>query len=126
MLAPERDRPRPSIPFQLGILPFAGRHFTVQIVHHPRRSIALYRIEKDWYPVAEQFQKAPDKKQTAQSRKILQDYTKLPEAVASTVPLPTYNFDIRAGDLDTWVKVLKDIGDFNGQVDTKKLVLSAR
>jgi len=62
----------------------------------------------------------------AESRKVLQDYTKLPEAVASTVPLPTYNFDIRAGDLDMWVKVLKDIGDFNGQVDTKKLVLSAR
>ena len=62
----------------------------------------------------------------AEARKVLQDYTKLPEAVASTVPLPTYNFDIRAGDLDTWVKVLKDIGDFNGQVDTKKLVLSAR
>jgi len=60
----------------------------------------------------------------AEARKILQDYTKLPEAVASTVPLPTYNFDLRTGDLDIWVKVLKDIGDFAGQVDTKKLVLS--
>jgi NitT/TauT family transport system substrate-binding protein len=60
----------------------------------------------------------------AEARKILQGYTNLPEAVASTVPLPTYNFDIRTGDLDTWVKVLKDIGDFNGQVDTRKLVLS--
>ncbi len=58
-----------------------------------------------------------------EARRILQEYTKLPEAVASTVPLPTYNFDIRAGDLDTWVKVLKDIGEFNGQVDTRKLVL---
>jgi NitT/TauT family transport system substrate-binding protein len=60
----------------------------------------------------------------AEARKILQGYTNLPEAVAATVPLPTYNFDIRTGDLDTWVKVLKDIGDFNGQVDTRKLVLS--
>lgn len=60
-----------------------------------------------------------------EARRILQDYTKLPEAVASTVPLPTYNFDIRAGDLDIWVKVLKDIGEFNGQVDTRKLVLPA-
>jgi NitT/TauT family transport system substrate-binding protein len=59
-----------------------------------------------------------------ESRKILQQYTNLPEAVASTVPLPTYNFDIRAGDLDIWVKVLKDIGEFNGQVDTRKLVLA--
>ena len=61
----------------------------------------------------------------AEARRILQEYTKLPEAVASTVPLPTYNFDVRAGDLDKWVQVLKDIGEFNGQVDTKKLVMSA-
>jgi ABC-type nitrate/sulfonate/bicarbonate transport system substrate-binding protein len=61
----------------------------------------------------------------AEARKILQGYTNLPDPVAASVPLPTYNFDIRSGDLDTWVKVLKDIGDFNGQVDTRKLVLSA-
>ena len=61
----------------------------------------------------------------AEARRILQEYTRLPEAVASTVPLPTYNFDIRAGDLDTWVKVLRDIGEFNGQVDTRKLVMAA-
>jgi NitT/TauT family transport system substrate-binding protein len=60
-----------------------------------------------------------------EARRILQEYTKLPEAVASTVPLPTYNFDIRTGDLDIWVKVLRDIGEFNGQVDTRKLVLPA-
>ena len=60
-----------------------------------------------------------------EARRILQEYTKLPEAVASTVPLPTYNFDIRVGDLDIWVKVLKDIGEFNGQVDTRTLVLPA-
>ena len=60
-----------------------------------------------------------------EARRILQEYTKLPEAVASSVPLPAYNFDVRAGDLDAWVKVLKDIGEFNGQVDTRKLVLSA-
>jgi ABC-type nitrate/sulfonate/bicarbonate transport system substrate-binding protein len=59
-----------------------------------------------------------------QARTILQQYTNLPQAVAATVPLPTYNFDIRPGDLDTWVKVLKDIGDFNGQVNTSKLVLA--
>ena len=45
--------------------------------------------------------------------------------MASSVPLPTYNFDVRVGDLDRWVQVLKDSGEFNGQVDTKKLVMSA-
>lgn len=58
-----------------------------------------------------------------EARRILQQYTNLPEAVASSVPLPTYNFDIRAGDLDIWVKVLKDIGEFGGRVDTRTLVL---
>ena len=60
-----------------------------------------------------------------EARRILQEYTELPPAVASAVPLPTYNFDIRADDLDVWVKVLKDIGEFEGKVDTSKLVLSA-
>ena len=60
-----------------------------------------------------------------EARRTLQEYTKLPPAVASTVPLPTYNFDVKQADLDSWVKVLRDIGEFNGQVDTKKLVLSA-
>jgi ABC-type nitrate/sulfonate/bicarbonate transport system substrate-binding protein len=59
-----------------------------------------------------------------EARQVLQEYTKLPAAVASTVPLPTYNFEVKQADLDTWVKVLKEIGEFNGQVDTKKFVLS--
>ena len=35
--------------------------------------LALYRIEKDWYPIAEQFQKATDKKQVGHVRKVLQE-----------------------------------------------------
>lgn len=35
--------------------------------------LALFRIEKDWYPVAEQLLQATDRKQTNQSRKILQE-----------------------------------------------------
>jgi len=57
------------------------------------------------------------------ARQILQGYTNLPAPVASSVPLPTYDFDIRRQDLDKWVKVLRDIGQFNGNVDTKKLIL---
>ena len=47
----------------------------------------------------------------------------MPAPVANSVPLPTYNFDIRTQDLTQWVQVLKDIGQFNGNVDTDKLVL---
>lgn len=58
-----------------------------------------------------------------QARTVLQGYTNLPAPVASTVPLPTYDFNIRTGDLNIWVKALKFLGQLNGHVDTKKLVL---
>jgi ABC-type nitrate/sulfonate/bicarbonate transport system substrate-binding protein len=59
-----------------------------------------------------------------EARQILQGYTGMAAPVANSVALPTYNFDIRTQDLATWVKVLKDIGQFNGNVDPNKLVLS--
>lgn len=59
-----------------------------------------------------------------EARRILQEYTGMPVQVASNVPLPTYNFDIRTQDLATWVTVLKDVGQFRGEVDPNKLVLS--
>ena len=58
-----------------------------------------------------------------EARRILQGYTGMPAPVATSVPLPTYNFDVRADDLNRWLEVLRDVGDFNGNVDTKKLVL---
>ena len=59
----------------------------------------------------------------AQARQILQGYTGMPAPVANSVPLPTYNFEIRTQDLTRWVQVLKDIGEFNGNVDANRLVL---
>jgi len=58
-----------------------------------------------------------------QARQVLQGYTGMPAPVANSVPLPTYNFEIRTQDLTRWVQVLKDIGQFNGNVDPEKLVL---
>ncbi len=59
----------------------------------------------------------------AQARQILQGYTGMPAPVANSVPLPTYNFEIRTQDLTRWVQVLRDIGQFNGNVDPNRLVL---
>lgn len=56
-------------------------------------------------------------------RRILQEYTKMPAPVASSVPLPTYSFEVRAGDLEKWAKVLEDIGQLGAKVDISKLVL---
>ena len=61
----------------------------------------------------------------AESRQVLQAYTGMPAPVANSVPLPTYNFEVRTEDLGKWVKVLKDIGQLNGNVDEKQLVLSS-
>lgn len=67
--------------------------------------------------------KAYIEQNNAAARQILQGYTGMPAPVANSVPLPTYNFDIRTQDLATWVEVLKDIGQFNGKVDPDKLVV---
>lgn len=61
----------------------------------------------------------------AEARQVLQAYTGLPAPVANSVPLPTYNFDVRTEDLGKWVKVLKDIGQLNGDVEPKDLVVSS-
>jgi NitT/TauT family transport system substrate-binding protein len=58
------------------------------------------------------------------SRKILQGYTNMPPKVSQIVPLPTYDFGIRAADLTKWVDVLREVGQFKGDVDPQKLVLS--
>ena len=59
-----------------------------------------------------------------EARQVLQGYTGMAAPVANSVALPTYNFDIRTQDLDRWVQVLKDIGQFGGNVDINKLVLT--
>ncbi|HWC11497.1 MAG TPA: ABC transporter substrate-binding protein [Acidimicrobiales bacterium] len=61
----------------------------------------------------------------SEARRVLQGYTGMPEPVAATVPLPTYEFQVRTGDLDKWVDVLKEIGQFDGKVDTDNLVVSS-
>jgi ABC-type nitrate/sulfonate/bicarbonate transport system substrate-binding protein len=59
-----------------------------------------------------------------QARRILQAYTNMPPKVANVVPLPTWDFAIRAQDLGKWADVLKDVGHFKGDVDPQKLVLT--
>jgi NitT/TauT family transport system substrate-binding protein len=60
-----------------------------------------------------------------EARRILQEYTGMPAPVAASVPLPTFEFEVRTGDLDKWVTVLREIGQFDGKVDTDELVVSS-
>lgn len=59
------------------------------------------------------------------ARSVLQDYTGFPPQIAETVPLPTYDLDIRVEDLATWGQVLQDIGQLDAEVDPNELVLSS-
>ncbi len=60
-----------------------------------------------------------------EARRVLQDYTGFPPQIAETVPLPTYDLEIRVEDLVTWKDVLSDLGELDGEVDPQKLVFSA-
>lgn len=57
------------------------------------------------------------------ARKVLQGYTRMPAKISQIVPLPTWDFAIRTQDLTKWVGVLKEVGQFKGDVDPQKLVL---
>jgi NitT/TauT family transport system substrate-binding protein len=71
---------------------------------------------------AQAFMKAnPD-----ETRKIMAKYTRLPEALVLATPIPTYKFDIKAADIEVWTDVMRAIGQFDGTVDSSKLVVTAK
>lgn len=57
------------------------------------------------------------------ARSVLQAYTEMPPPVAESVPLPTFNLEIRTEDLATWIDVLEDLGEDVGDVEAEQLVL---
>lgn len=58
-----------------------------------------------------------------EARALLRGYTGLPEAVTTSVPLPTFDVDVRVDDLRKRVDVLREVGQFDEQVDPEALVL---
>src|ERR1700761_6552304 len=63
-------------------------------------------------------------KNPAEPRKIMAQYTKLPEAVVQATPFPTYRFAIKPEDIQVWAAALKDIGQLDTEVDSAKLVVT--
>jgi NitT/TauT family transport system substrate-binding protein len=57
----------------------------------------------------------------AEARKILQKYSGFPAEVVKNFPLPDYDASVRPQDIDVWLKVMQDVADFKGKVDTEKL-----
>ena len=57
-----------------------------------------------------------------EARRILAQYTKLPEAVVKATPFPTYRTAITAKDIEVWANVLREVGQLTTTVDPQKLV----
>lgn len=58
----------------------------------------------------------------AQAREVLQAYTGMPPDAAENVALPTFDLEVREDDVATWMKVLEDLGEFEGDLDPQELV----
>jgi NitT/TauT family transport system substrate-binding protein len=63
-------------------------------------------------------------KNPEEARKILAQYTKLPEAVVQATPFPTYRFAIKPEDIQVWAAALKDVGQLDKEVESSKLVVT--
>lgn len=77
----------------------------------------------DAYKVSLEQAQAFVESNDAEARAILKGYTGMPDPVAANVSLPTFNLDIRTGDLDRWVEVLVSLGQFEGEIDVDDLVV---
>ena len=80
-------------------------------------------VIKAWIAGLEEA-KAFIEKEPVEARKIVAQYTKLPEAVVQAVPFPEYRFKMKAEDLALWANVLRDIGQLDKDVDKDKLVIT--
>jgi len=59
-----------------------------------------------------------------EARKIVAQYTKLPEQVVQATPFPTYRTAISAKDIEVWENVLRDVGQLTATIDPSKLVVA--
>jgi NitT/TauT family transport system substrate-binding protein len=59
------------------------------------------------------------------SRAILGKYTKLPEPVVKTIPIPAYDAVLEPKSLEPWIKVLTELGQVTKPLDAAALVVKA-
>lgn len=55
------------------------------------------------------------------ARQVFQEFTGLPDAVISSTKLPTYTTEVRPQDLEIWLRVMRDVAGFTGDVDLDAL-----
>ena len=64
------------------------------------------------------------KENPEEARKIVAQYTKLPEPVVKATPFPTYRTAITAQNIGVWADVMREIGQLPTPVDPAKLVVA--
>ena len=82
-------------------------------------------VVKAWIAALEEAKVFIDK-DPVEARKIVAQYTKLPEAVVQSGPFPDYRFKMKAEDLGVWADVLREVGQLDKPVDADKLVFVAQ
>jgi len=60
------------------------------------------------------------------SRAILGKYTRLPEPVVKTIPIPEYNAVLEPKSLEPWIKVLTELGQVTKPMDAAALVVKTQ
>ncbi len=60
-----------------------------------------------------------------ESRAILGKYTRLPEGVVKTIPIPEYDANLEPKSLEPWIKVLTELGQVTKPMDAATLVVKA-
>lgn len=73
--------------------------------------------------LAEAVEWVKDPENETDARRILQNYTKLPEQVVQTIKLPTYSADPRPQDHSIWLDAMRRYAGFSGQVNLDDLVV---
>ncbi len=64
------------------------------------------------------------KENPEEARKIVAQYTKLPEPVVQATPFPTYRTAITVKDIEVWANVMREVGQLPETVDPAKLVVT--
>ncbi len=59
-----------------------------------------------------------------EARKILQSYTGISDQVLATTKLPTFTVDVRKQDWELWLKAMREVGGFTGNVNVDSLLLA--
>ncbi|MFC0111363.1 ABC transporter substrate-binding protein [Kibdelosporangium aridum] len=98
----------------------------------PELSAILWIAQRDFAArqpdVIKDFRAALDDAQAAiaqndqEARKVLKDYTGLPDAVITGTKLPTYTSAVRSEDLKVWLDTMREVGAFTGDIDLSTLV----